>query len=178
MDLKFYPVTIDRWTDFEQLFESKGGPHNCWCTVWRVNENKTTMPAKAGKKASMHTRVKNGVPIGLLAYLDNKPIGWCSIAPRETYMKLGGDDTKEGVWSLVCFFIKRKFRNQGLTSRLIDAAIGYAKDNDAKYIEAYPVEPDSPSYRFMGFVPTFEKAGFQFVKSAGTRRNVMIFALK
>jgi hypothetical protein len=52
-----------------------------------------------------------------------------------------------------------------------------SKDNGAKYIEAYPVAPDSPSYWFMGFVPTFEKAGFHFVKSAGTRRNVMIFAI-
>lgn len=126
----------------------------------------------------MHTRVTKGIPIGLLAYLENKPIGWCSIAPRETYKKLGGDETKAGVWSLVCFFIKRQFRNKGLTSRFIDAAIRYAKDNGAKYIEAYPVAPDSPSYRFMGFVPTFEKAGFQLVKSAGTRRNVMILALR
>jgi hypothetical protein len=29
----------------------------------------------------------------------------------------------------------------------------------ARYVEAYPVEPDSPSYRFMGFKTTFEKAG-------------------
>jgi GNAT superfamily N-acetyltransferase len=178
MKLDFYPVTKDRWTDFEQLFESKGGPHNCWCTVWRVNENKKTIPGKAGKKASMYNRVINDIPIGILAYLENEPIGWCSIAPRETYRKLGGDETKEGVWSLVCFFIKIPFRNKGIASQLIDAAIGYAKDNGAKYIEAYPVAPDSPSYRFMGFVPTFERAGFQFLKAAGTRRNVMIFSIE
>jgi hypothetical protein len=43
----------------------------------------------------------------------------------------------------------------------------------AKYLEAYPVKPDSPSYRFMGFIQTFEKAAFSFVKKAGTRRHVM-----
>ena len=47
----------------------------------------------------------------------------------------------------------------------------------AKYIEAYPVEPDSPSYRFMGFIKTFEKAGFNFVKKVGTRRHVMTYKL-
>ncbi len=178
MHLNIQPVTMDRWTDFERLFESRGGPHYCWCMAWRVNENKKTIPGKSGKKASMHNRVKKGIPVGLLAYVENTPIGWCSIAPRETYKKLGGDKIKDGMWSLVCFFIKRQFRNKGLTSRLIDAAIGYAKDNGAKYIEAYPVAPESPSYRFMGFVATFEKAGFQFVQSAGTRRNVMLRALK
>jgi len=77
MNISFYPVTTDRWTDFEQLFECKGSPHNCWCTVWRVNEYKKTIPGKYGKKESMHNRVKKGTPIGLLAYHENKPIGWC-----------------------------------------------------------------------------------------------------
>lgn len=49
--------------------------------------------------------------------------------------------------------------------------------NGAKYLEAYPVDPDSPSYRFMGFVKTFEKVDFTFLKRAGTRRNVMICKL-
>lgn len=174
MILDFHPVTADRWDDFEQLFECKGGPHNCWCMAWRTNENQKTL---AGKKASIENRVERGVPIGLLAYTDSKPIAWCSIAPRDTYKSLGGDDTKDNVWSLTCFYISRLFRNMGVTSRLLAAAVDYAKDNGARYVEAYPVAPDSPSYRFMGFVPTFEKAGFRFVKSAGSRRNVMILAL-
>jgi len=43
----------------------------------------------------------------------------------------------------------------------------------ARVVEAYPVAPDSPSYRFMGFVPAFEKAGFREVGRAGSRRHVM-----
>ncbi|MBE9099842.1 GNAT family N-acetyltransferase [Vacuolonema iberomarrocanum] len=177
MKLDFHPVTADRWGDFAQLFESKGGPHNCWCMVWRNNENRKTIPGKVGKKSSMKNRVDQGIPVGLLAYSDNEPIAWCSIAPRDTYKSLGGDETKDCVWSLACFFIKRTFRNMGITSQLLTAAIDYAKENGAQYVEAYPVAPDSPSYRFMGFVSTFEKAGFQFVKSAGSRRNVMLLPL-
>lgn len=177
MNLEFHPVTTDRWADFELLFESRGGPHYCWCMAWRINTHKKTMPGKAGKKASICDLVHRGVPIGLLAYRDTQPIAWCSIAPRDTYRALGGDGTIDGVWSLVCFFIKRPFRNKGVTSQLIGAAVQYARSNGARYIEAYPVAPDSPSYRFMGFVSTFEKAGFQFVKRAGARRNVMILKL-
>ncbi|MCG8651480.1 MAG: GNAT family N-acetyltransferase [Pirellulales bacterium] len=177
MKLDFHPVIAERWADFEQLFESQGGPHYCWCMLWRPNENKKTMPGKPGKKASMKNRVDAGIPIGLLAYSDNEPIAWCSIAPRDTYRSLGGDETKDDVWSLACFFIKRSFRKMGVTTRLLAAAVDYAKENGAQYVEAYPVAPDSPSYRFMGVVPIFEEAGFQFVKSAGARRNVMVLSL-
>jgi hypothetical protein len=40
-----------------------------------------------------------------------------------------------------------------------------------------PVDSDSPSFRFMGFVKTFENESFKFIKKAGTRRKVMIYAL-
>ena len=40
-------------------------------------------------------------------------------------------------------------------------------------VEAYPVDPDSPSYRFMGYVGSFEAMGFQAIGRAGTRRHVM-----
>jgi hypothetical protein len=41
----------------------------------------------------------------------------------------------------------------------------------AKMVEGYPVDQDSPSYRFMGFVPVFAEAGFQEVALAGSRRG-------
>lgn len=178
MNLEIHPVNQERWLDFEMLFESKGSPHNCWCTAWINVEKKGKKADKAEKKASIKKRVDDGVPIGLLAYSDNEPIAWCSIAPRETYRSLNGCEIKENVWAVVCFFIKREFRNKGLTNILLDKAIEHAKENGAKYVEAYPVDPDSPSYRFMGFRPTFEKADFKFIKKAGTRRNVMLLELK
>jgi hypothetical protein len=39
------------------------------------------------------------------------------------------------------------------------------------------VAPDSPSYRFMGFVGAFEAAGFTEIEMAGSRRHVMRLAL-
>jgi len=177
MNLEFHPVTKERWPDFEKLFEGKSSPHNCWCTAWRNVEKKGNKPDKKEKKISIKTSISKNIPIGIMAYSNKEPIAWCSIAPRETYRALGGDETINNVWSLVCFFIKRSFRNNGITELLLTEAINYAKNNGAEYVEAYPVEPDSPSYRFMGFIHTFEKANFKFIKMAGTRRNVMLFEL-
>ena len=126
----------------------------------------------------MRRRVEDGIPIGILAYSNDEPVACCSIAPRETYRFLGGDETKEKVWSLVCFFIKRSHRRLGLSGRLLDAAVRYARENGAHYVEAYPVDPNSPGYRFMGFKRTFEKAKFKEIKKAGKRRTVMILDLE
>ncbi|HEX2395849.1 MAG TPA: GNAT family N-acetyltransferase [Bacteroidales bacterium] len=177
-NIKISPVTKTNWTDFESLFQSKGAPGYCWCMAWRMTKEELKNNNRGSRKEYIKQRIGSETPIGLLAYSENEPVGWCSIAPRETYQRLGGDETIEKVWSLVCFFIKKEFRDKGLIDLLIKKAKEYAQRNGAKFIEAYPVETDSPSYRFMGFIKTFEKAGFNFVKKAGTRRHVMIHKLK
>ena len=87
------------------------------------------------------------------------------------WTKLGEDPEK--VWSIVCFFVRRPYRGQGMLKRMIEAAAEHAFRRGADMVEAYPVDPDSPSYRFMGFVPCFEECGFVRVGTAGSRRHVM-----
>jgi GNAT superfamily N-acetyltransferase len=171
------PVDKSNWKDFEALFESKSAPKYCWCMAWRMNSAELKENKSTARKKFIRKRVWEETPIGLLAYSGQESIGWCSIAPRDTYQRLGGDEQIEKVWSIVCFFIKKEFRDRGLIYLLIENAKKYAKKNGAQYLEAYPVEPDSPSYRFMGFIQTFEKSGFEFVKKAGTRRHVMTYKL-
>jgi len=60
---------------------------------------------------------------------------------------------------------------------MIKAATAYAKDNGATAIEAYPVDPGSPSYRFMGYVNVFEEMGFKEIGRAGSRRHVMVYTI-
>jgi GNAT superfamily N-acetyltransferase len=87
-------------------------------------------------------------------------------------------ESPEKVWSLACFFVPRELRGLGMTPRLLSAAVDHARKHGATVVEAYPVDADSPSYRFMGFVPVFETAGFQEVGLAGSRRHVMRLALR
>ena len=172
--LEFHEVDAARWGDFERLFESRGGPKFCWCMVWRAG-------AKTNKgvdrKFAIRRYVSNATPIGLLGYSEGEPVAWCSIAPRPTYRDLGGPnragELPEQVWSLACFFIRRDLRGQGLTKQIIEAAVQHAEKRGATVIEAYPVDPSSPSYRFMGYVQTFLSAGFYEVGRAGTRRHVL-----
>lgn len=171
--LKIKPVDKANWGDFEALFKSKGAPSYCWCMAWRMTKDELKSNNTPSRKKFIKQRVWSKTPIGLLAYAGEEAVAWCSIAPRDSYQRLGGDESLEKVWSIACFYIKKEFRDQGLVDVLIGKAKQYARKSGAAWLEAYPVEPDSPSYRFMGFIGTYEKAGFDFVKMAGTRRHVM-----
>jgi GNAT superfamily N-acetyltransferase len=150
--------------------------------VWRATPAEARQRDGASRKAALRQRVQSGVPIGILGYVGDDPVAWCSIAPRSTYRRLGGSndpgDADEVVWSLVCFYIVRPLRRQGIATRLLEAAIDHAGRQGATVIEAYPVDADSPSYRFMGFVSMFAALGFREVGRARTRRHVMRLRLK
>lgn len=180
--LEFRAVSPDNWRDLERLFESRGGPKSCWCMVWRATSAEARQRDGKSRKAGLRSRVVAGVPVGILGYLKGKPVAWCSIAPRPTYRRLGGADdfadNPDAVWSLVCFFVKREWRGRGASEQLLAAAIEEARRHRARVVEAYPVDRQSPSYRFMGFVDTFRTAGFKEVGMAGLRRHVLRLALR
>ncbi len=179
--LPFRVTTVGpgEWSDLCRLFEGRGGPHYCWCMVWR------DMPSadrrdKAAKKAELQRRVQTGVPVGLIGYLENTPVAWCSVGPRSSFRRLseGGVEDHGSTWSIICFYVARSHRRRGLADRMITAAVDYARAHGAERIEAFPVPSDAPSYRFMGFVPQFERAGFRHAGSAGKWRQVMRLYLR
>jgi uncharacterized protein YdhG (YjbR/CyaY superfamily)/GNAT superfamily N-acetyltransferase len=177
----FREVTTATWTDFETLFEARGGPKNCWCMVWRATPKESRTVSGPGRKAAMKSRIDAGTPVGILGYQDGVPVAWCSIAPRDTYRPGLADNLDEdragSVWSLVCFYVPRDARGQGAIHGLIEAAKQTAKAHGATHLEAYPVDVDSPSYRFGGFLPTFERSGFVTIGRAGSRRHVVRYLL-
>ncbi|MBJ3786264.1 GNAT family N-acetyltransferase [Devosia sediminis] len=175
--LTFKPVTEKTVGDFEKLFGAKGGPNWCWCMAFRATPEEIRNSKSPERRKQILARVSGKVPIGILAYEQGEPVGWVSLAPKDTFRKLGGVEDTDKVWSITCLFIPRARRGQGMANRLIAGAIAYAKKRKARLLEAYPVDPDSPSYRHMGFVPAFERAGFTETGREGTRRHVMQLSL-
>jgi GNAT superfamily N-acetyltransferase len=173
--LRFKPVTKSTKDDFIAVFEGKGGPSYCWCMAFRSTKEELKTNTKETRRERILGRIDRRVPVGLVGYLNGEPVAWVSVAPKETYVRLGGPEPEEGdkVWSLACMYLRRTHRRKGLGHELIDAAIAEAKKRGATVLEAYPVDPKSPSYLFMGFVPNFEAKGFAEVARAGTRRHVM-----
>lgn len=130
----------------------------------------------------LERRARRGDPIGVLGYSDGEPVGWCSIAPRESYGALErfralGPIDEEPVWSVVCFFIDRRVRAQGATATLLMGAVDYAIARGAKVIEGYPVEPGPRLYTYMGSLASFLLAGIKDVTPPGRSRAVMRYVV-
>jgi GNAT superfamily N-acetyltransferase len=174
--LRIEPVTLKRWADLERFFEANGNPNYCWCQRWRAASSEFQTLGQAGRKKRLHDLVKAKTPIGLLAYRDDEVIGWCSVAPRETYTAVERSRVLpraegEDVWAVVCFFVGRGERGSGLPAELLKAAATYAKQKGARLVEGYPVLEGSASYRWMGRLAEFEKAGFRVVGEASGGRT-------
>lgn len=180
-DMNFQEVTQERWGDLESLFEGRGGPSHCWCMVWRPKpKGGGGRLDNAAKKIALRGFVDAGTPVGLLGYEGGEPVAWCSIAPRDAYRRMSRIPDPDGiapadVWAVACFFAVRRLRGTGITRRLIAAAVSLARSKGAAMVEAYPVDPDSPSYKFMGTVPAFQSMGFECAGAEGKRRRVMRF---
>ena len=178
----FYPLTPERWTDFEKLFGPRGACAGCWCMYWRLTRTQYDEQQGELNRRNIKALVDSGNIPGILAYVDDEPVGWCSIAPREEFATLARsrilkpvDD--QPVWSVVCFFVARSHRRQGLTIQLLNAAVEYAASKGATVIEGYPVEPKvgkAPDvFVFTGLSSAFQQAGFKEVLRRSETRPIM-----
>jgi GNAT superfamily N-acetyltransferase len=161
-----HPVTSKNWKDFAALFEARGGPHYCWCVVHRFPGHHHMSSAE--RKRRMHGLVSNAVPIGVLAYDGETPVGWCSIAPRESYTKLERSrrmpretPAETPTWTILCFFVAKPYRGRGVARALLESAVSYAREKGARVVEGYPFDSSRISSTHRGHSSLFKAAGFR-----------------
>ena len=146
-----------------------------------------------GNRKAFKAVVDSGEIPGLIAYrMDEgtnkpgEPIGWISIAPRDAYPVLDRsriakrvDD--QPVWSIVCFYVSKAHRSTGVTVKLLNAAVEYARGEGAKIIEGYPVEPKKDKapdvFLYHGLASSFREAGFVEVERRSETRPFMRYYL-
>ncbi len=186
-DLVFHPVTPDRWQDLEKLFGPRGAIGGCWCMWWRIKRVDFEKNQGDGNHQSMRAIVDSGKVPGILAYAAGEPVAWCSVAPREDFPVLDRshilkrvDD--QPVWSIVCFFIAKDYRHTGVSNRMLEAAVDFARQNGARIVEGYPIEPKKDRapdiYIFTGMISTFLKAGFQEVARRSKTRPIVRYYIE
>ena len=131
--------------------------------------------------------VDSGEVPGILAYSEGQPIGWCAVEPREAFPRLErsrllSPADEKPVWSVVCFFVAKKFRGKGVSVRLLGAAVDYVRRQGGKIVEGYPVEPKKnwrppDPFVYTGLVSTFRRAGFVEIIRRSETRPVMRYEL-
>lgn len=185
--LTFKPLSASTWKDFEKLFGPRGACGGCWCMTWRLSKSEFESSKGDGNKDLMKNLVRAREPIGIIGFKDDNPVAWCAVAPREKYKRLEKSralkpiDEKK-VWSISCFFIAKPYRRQGLSVKLLEATIAYAKDLGANIVEAYPIETKNKTtpdvFAWTGILSSFEKAGFKEMPRNSAARPIVRFYLK
>jgi len=184
--LNFHTLTSDRWADLEKLFGKHGACGGCWCMWWRLTRTQFNKQKGEANKKALKQIVADGQVPGILAYDKGEPIAWCSVAPRETYGSLERSRTlkrvdDKPVWSVVCFFTAKPYRNKGLTVKLLRASIDYVKTKGGKILEGYPVDPQKDRlpdpFAYTGLPHSFLKAGFTEVLRRSKTRPIMRYVI-
>lgn len=137
-------------------------------------------------KSAFRAIVRRGPPPGLLAFDGDRAVGWCQLTPRDALPALDRSRLLKRidempVWSISCFYVRKGYRCQGITTKLLDAAIKVARRAKAPVLEAYPVDEQKgrrASGYWTGRASTFARAGFVTVAGRVPHRPVMRHDLK
>ena len=149
---------------------------------WRFSRAEFEKRKGDQNKLAIRKLVKKDEVLGLLAYVDNNPAGWCAVAPREKYVRLESsrvlrpvDD--QPVWSVSCFFIAKAYRGMGLSVKLLEATKDFVRKQSAGILEAYPIETKGAKmpdvFAWTGILSTFLAAGFTEEKRNSPSRPIV-----
>ena len=187
MAVTILPLTPDLWPSFEDFFGKQGACYGCWCTYFRMPPKMRQNHTGEEKKQFIKARIEEGPPPGLLAFDQDRAVGWMQIGPRGDVPQWNNaarssapldraDATDPAVWSISCFFLRRNARGRGLTHALVNAGVGFARDNGARRLEACPMvlSKDASSLGlFVGSKRIFDRAGFAMVAQKTANRPLM-----
>jgi len=179
----------------ETVFGARGDAAFCQCQRYKLNPGEafSQFPVEE-RQHRLRTQTECGNPSsettsGLLAYLDEEPVGWCAVEPRIAYFGLmrnfkvqwqgrNEDKADPTVWAVACFVVRAGYRRRGISYALARAAVDFARQRGARAIEGYPmlVKPGQDitwGELHVGKRSIFDAAGFLGVTHPTPRRVVM-----
>ena len=178
------------WDDVRTVFGTRGDPATCWCQYFKVDAATWKAGDVAAFERALCEQVPRGAGPGLLAYLDDQPVGWVAVEPRPALPRIlssraaaptpdPADDAS--VWAISCFVVRVGFRRRGVARALLAGAVEHAARHGARVLEAYPVDTAgarvSSADLYHGPLSAFEAAGFEFAGRTSESRVLVRRAL-
>ncbi|MBO7747103.1 GNAT family N-acetyltransferase [Paenibacillus sp. MWE-103] len=188
------PANEASWEDLEQVLGPvKCHSDRCYCQRHKILSAEWRRIDDDERAFLLRAQTNCGSPeadttSGLVAYLDDEPVGWAAIEPRGVFANLlrsrilwaGRDEDKqdEGVWAVTCFIVRKGYRRRGIMYALTQAAADFARQRGARALEGYPMST-VPGKEItwgelhVGSRNAFAAAGFREVTHPTLRRFVM-----
>lgn len=178
MPFTIHPASGSRFSDVATILApKKEGAQGCWCLSYRLSpkDNDALRAPHRAAEAERLCRRRSHAP-GVLAYDGDEVVGWAAVAPRE---ELAGFDSGrfpagEGpVWVLFCFRVRAGQGRREVARALLDGAVGYAAEQGAHAVEAYPIDAGGDridrTQASAGLLQWFTDAGFAVTGDTGYR---------
>lgn len=177
MEITIKTLSPDILNDWLYFFEKIGFADNpgwsgCYCRFYHFagsSKEWEKLTNEENRKAStdlIHSREMHG----FLAYLDDKPVGWCNINTREKFAKTlyeddSADSQEKKIAGIVCFLIAHPNRRQGIARKLLRHAISHYKEKEYDIIESYPrIGELSEAHSYRGPISLYKSEGFTIHK--------------
>lgn len=186
------PANQVSWEDLQAVFGTRGPSSRCQCQRYKLRPREAFAKFPVEVRADRLRRQADcGEPesettSGLVAFLDDVPVGWCAIEPRPEYGGLlrscrvpwtDRDEDKQdaGVWAVTCLLTRTGFRRRGVSRALARAAVDFARERGARALEGYPITTTDviDEELHVGIHQVFVDAGFREVGRPTLRRAVM-----
>lgn len=191
------PASAVRPEELAAVFGDRGPASRCWCQRYKLapREFFAGFPAEE-RAARLREQTGCGRPdapatSGLVAFLDDEPVGWCAVEPRPAYPGMlrnqrvpwlgrAEDRTDPGVWAITCVLVRVGYRRRGVGRALARAAVDHARDRGADAVEAYPLTVTAvlAEELHVGTVAMLTAAGLAEVGRPTPRRAVLRLDLR
>jgi GNAT superfamily N-acetyltransferase len=178
-DVRILPASVDRFDDIARLVGSDDpSVPACWCLSYRLSSSEFNRLRGSERPDRLRALCDRTPAPGLVAYLEDTAVGWCSFGPRPAMERLMRSQTiprldPPDTWCIVCFVVAPGARRRGVAQALLNATVAYARSHQAQAIEGYPIETNgqrvSGAFAYVGTVSMFERAGFHHLADTNAR---------
>ena len=173
-DIKIRALSPDTLEDFLYYFDNVAFSDNpdwstCYCHFYHFS-GKTRQffkrTAEENRNASKELILSEKMK-GFIAYLDEKPVGWCNVNSKENFAKIPFEENSQNkIASLICFVVAPSYRKQGIARNLLRYACSDSQESGYDILEVYPRKgellTDAHSYR--GPFSLYKSEGFFIYK--------------
>jgi GNAT superfamily N-acetyltransferase len=186
------PANAVSEADLAAVFGTRGSASRCWCQRYKLAPREFFAGFPVEERAHRLReqtdcgRSGAGRTTGLVAFLDDEPVGWCAVEPRRDYPGLvrnqrvpwlgrTEDRADPDVWAVTCVLTRAGFRRRGIGRALVRAAVAFAGEQGAGAVEGYPVTVNRvlDEELHVGTLGMFSAAGLTEVARPTPRRAVM-----
>ena len=175
------PLTPETWQAFDDLVIRHNGIFGgCYCIAFHPDGPERGQGREANRVLK-RSLVEQGAAHAALVMDGDEAVAWCNYgSPEELpniYHRKQYEEELDLLpdYRLVCIFVDKRYRRQKVSAVALEGALQLIGEAGGGVVEGYPHDTQGKrcAVLYDGTRSLFERAGFGYVRSKGTKNCVM-----